>query len=374
VAGERRLGDHQFSARVALMAVRQVRVGIFNSGVTVTIAGPRNLITDVPGILVGQAEDRTAVTGTTVVVAEAPAVAAVDVRGGAPGTRETELLASDALVDRVDAVVLSGGSAFGLDAAGGVMEWLAAAGRGFAIGATPRTPEIRVPIVPAAILFDLGFPGRSAWAGPPPHRALGRRAAASAGKDFALGNAGAGLGARAGALKGGIGSASFVLSGGAVVGALVAVNSWGSAVRPDCGRYWAAELALPGEIDRQPPLPEGPLDPEDFSGCKNGAPLANTTIAVVATDAALDKPGCRRLAVMAQDGLARAIRPIHTPYDGDSVFALATGAGAPAGPAALLRLGHAAADCLARAVMRALGAAEPLNGVASWRQRWGAGG
>lgn len=336
--------------------------------------GPRNLITDVPGILVGQAEDPSCITGTTVVLAQAPAVAAVDVRGGAPGTRDTELLAADALVDRVDAVVLSGGSAFGLDAAGGVMEWLAAAGRGFAVGSTLRTPEIRVPIVPAAILFDLGFPGRAAWTGPPPHRDLGRRAVSSAAKDFGLGNAGAGLGARAGSLKGGIGSASLALTDGAMVGAIVAVNSWGSAVRPDCGRFWAAGLALPGEIDPQPPLPEAPLDPEDFSGCKNATIAANTTIALVATDAALDKPGCRRLAVMAQDGLARAIRPIHTPYDGDSVFALATGAGAPAGPAALLRLGHAAADCLARAVMRALAAAGPLNGVASWRQRWSGAG
>jgi L-aminopeptidase/D-esterase-like protein len=335
-------------------------------------AGARNLITDVPGILVGQTEDRVGITGTTVVLAEQPAVASVDVRGGAPGTRETELLAGDALVDRIDAIVLSGGSAFGLDAAGGVMEWLAAAGRGFRVGSTLRTPQIRVPIVPAAILFDLAFPGRAAWTGEPPYRDLGRRAAAAAAQDFALGNAGAGLGARSGSLKGGIGSASLVLAGGAVVGAVVAVNSWGSAVRPDCGRFWAAELALAGELGPQPVVPDGPLDPEDFSQCGAAAPGANTTIAVVATDAALDKPGCRRFAVMAQDGLARAIRPIHTPYDGDSVFAMATGTGPPVEAGALLRLGSAAADCLARAVMRALTAAEPRSGVPSWRQRWGA--
>ena len=143
-------------------------------------AGARNLITDVPGILVGQAEDPADYTGTTVVLAERPAVAAVDVRGGAPGTRETELLGSEALVDRVDAVVLSGGSAFGLDAAAGVMEWLAAQGRGFAVG------SLRVPIVPAAILFDLAFPGRRRWRGEPRYRALGRRAAAAAAADFAL--------------------------------------------------------------------------------------------------------------------------------------------------------------------------------------------
>ncbi len=334
-------------------------------------AGSRNLITDVPGILVGQAEDRAGITGTTVVLAEQPAVASVDVRGGAPGTRETELLAADTLVDRIDAVVLSGGSVFGLDAAGGVVEWLATAGRGFRVGSAARLPEIRVPIVPAAILFDLPFPGRRMWTGEPPYRGLGHRAVAAAAKDFALGNAGAGLGARAGRLKGGVGSASLVLAGGATVGAIVAVNSWGATVRPDCGRFWAAELALSGEIDPQPAVPDGAFDPEDFSQTRTAVAGGATTIAVVGTDATLDKPGCRRLAIMAQDGLARAIRPIHTPFDGDSVFALATGTGPRAEAEALLRLGSAAADCLARAVMRALTAAGPLNGVPSWRQLWG---
>src|SRR6266849_1994264 len=327
--------------------------------------GPRNLITDVPGILVGQAEDAGAISGTSVVLAEAPAVASVDVRGGAPGSRETELLAPGTLVDRVDAIVLSGGSAFGLDAAAGVMDWLLEAGRGFAVGSA------KVPIVPAAILFDLAFPGRQVWTGEPPYRALGRRAVATAAKDFALGNAGAGLGATAGRLKGGLGSASLALGGGAIVGAIVAVNSWGAVVRPDCGRLWAADLALVGEIPPQPSAPDAALDPEDFSQCGSADPGANTTIAVVATDAALDKGGCRRLAIMAQDGLARAIRPGHTPFDGDTVFALATGTGEPVEPAVLTRLGSAAADCLARAVMRAMLAAEPLGGVPSWRQLWG---
>jgi L-aminopeptidase/D-esterase-like protein len=327
-------------------------------------AGPRNSITDVPGILVGQAEDLALVSGTTVVIAEAPAVASVDVRGGAPGSRETELLAPGTLVERVDAVVLSGGSAFGLDAAAGVMDWLAEAGRGFTVG------SMIVPIVPAAILFDLGFPGRRAWIGEPPYRGLGRQAVAAAAGDFVLGNAGAGLGARAGRLKGGIGSASLALGSGPMVGAIVAVNSWGAVVRPDCGRFWAADLALAGEIDRQPAIPDAALDSEDFSECGAAVPGANTTIAVVATDAALDKGRCRRLAIMAQDGLARAIRPVHRPFDGDIVFALATGAGLPIEPAALARLGSAVADCLARAVMRAVLAAEPLGGVPSWRQLW----
>src|SRR5205823_4341035 len=309
--------------------------------------GPRNLITDVPGLLVGQAEDALAITGTTVVFCEKPAAASVDVRGGAPGSRETELLDPAALVERVDAIVLSGGSAFGLDAAGGDLDGLAALGRGFVVR------DVRVPIVPAAILFDLAFPGRQPWTSEPPYRALGRLALERAAKDFALGNSGAGRGAKAGRLKGGIGSASLQLANGAMVGALVAVNSWGSAVRPDCGRFWAAELALPGEAEPQPEIPAALLDPEDFSAC--AAPLigANTTIAVVATDAPLGKAGCRRLAIMAQDGLAQAIRPAHTPFDGDTVFALSTGSGAPVAPDALARLGSAAAWCLARAVMRA---------------------
>jgi L-aminopeptidase/D-esterase-like protein len=328
-------------------------------------AGAHNSITDVPGVLVGQAEDVTGISGTTVVLAETPAVASVDVRGGAPGSRETELLAQGTLVERIDAIVLSGGSAFGLDAAAGVMDWLAETGRGFAVGA------IRVPIVPAAILFDLGFPGRRTWTGEPPYRTLGRRAVMTAAKDFTLGNAGAGLGATAGRLKGGVGSASLVLAGGLTVGAIVAVNCWGTVVRRDCGRLWAADLALAGEIDQQPESPDVAADPEDFSQCGATIPGANTTIAAVATDAALDKSGCRRLAIMAQDGLARAIRPVHTPFDGDTVFSLSTGAGPPVEPATLTRLGGAAADCLARAVMRAVLAASPLGGIPSWRQRWG---
>jgi len=328
--------------------------------------GPRNLITDVPGLLVGQAEDKDAITGATVLIAERPAVAAVDVRGGAPGSRETELLDPATLVERVDAVVLAGGSAFGLDAPAGVMDWLAENGRGFEVRG------IRVPIVPAAIIFDLAFPGRRHWTGMPPHRALGRAAAEKAGARFALGNAGAGLGAKAGRLKGGIGSASLRLSTGETVGALVVVNSWGAAVRPDCGRLWAVEFALAGEIPPQPPIPDAPLDPEDYSACAGPVAGANTTIAVVATDAPLSRNGCRRFAIMAQDGLARAIRPAHTPFDGDTVFALSTGEGPPAEPEWQARLGTAAADCLARAIMRALIAAEPLGGLPSWRTRWGA--
>jgi L-aminopeptidase/D-esterase-like protein len=332
-------------------------------------SGPRNLITDVPGILVGQTEDHDAITGTTIVLAEAPAMAAVDVRGGAPGSRETELLRPGTLVERVDAIVLSGGSAFGLDAGSGAMDWLAEHGRGFVVG------KARVPIVPAAILFDLNFPGRTHWAAEPPYRRLGREAVAKAAQDFALGNTGAGLGAKAGRLKGGLGSASLRLGDGTpgtfTVGAIVAVNCCGSTVRPDCGRFWAAELALPGEIPPQPAIPDAPLDLDDFSACGDGLIGANTTIAIVATDAPLDKNACQRFAMMAQDGLTRTIRPAHTPFDGDTVFALSTGGGTSVTPERLTRLGNAAADCLSRAIMRAIIAAEPLGGYPSWRERYG---
>jgi L-aminopeptidase/D-esterase-like protein len=247
------------------------------------------------------------------------------------------------------------------------MDFLAAQGRGFAVGAA------LVPIVPAAILFDLNFPGRRHWNGEPPHRRLGRDAVARAGHDFVLGNAGAGLGAKAGRLKGGVGSASLVLDGIGTVGAIVAVNCCGATVRPDCGRFWAGDLTLPGEIPAQPAIPDAPLDLDDFSACGDGLVGANTTIATIATDAALDKSGCLRLAIMAQDGLTRAIRPAHTPLDGDTVFALSTGKGTTADPARLTRLGNAAADCLARAIMRAVVAAAPLGGLPNWRQKWGGG-
>ncbi|HEV2336704.1 MAG TPA: P1 family peptidase, partial [Stellaceae bacterium] len=242
---------------------------------------------------------------------------------------------------------------------------LVTSGRGFAVR------DVLVPIVPAAILFDLGFPGRAAWSGEPPYRRLGREALARAGRDFRLGNMGAGTGAKAGRLKGGIGSASLRVGDHTMVGALVAVNCWGSVVRPDCGRLWAAEQALAGEIAPQPAPPAGFLDPTDFSACAALEPGANTTIGVVATDAPLDRNGCRRLAIMAQDGLAQAIRPAHTPFDGDTVFALATGEEGEVDPAMLARLGSAAAGCLARAIMRAIIEAAPLGGLPNWQERWG---
>ncbi|WP_308238068.1 P1 family peptidase [Phenylobacterium sp. J367] len=202
--------------------------------------GARNLITDVPGLKVGQAEDVRVRTGVTVILPDERAVCAVDVRGGAPGTRETDALAPENLVDAVDAVVLSGGSSYGLAAADGVVAWLGARGRGYGLSPDPAVPPS--PVVPAAILFDMANGGDKAWGESPPHRALGRAAVAAAAEDFALGTAGAGYGAMAGALKGGVGSASIVSHDGYTVGALAAVNSFGSAVAPGGRTFWAAPL------------------------------------------------------------------------------------------------------------------------------------
>lgn len=327
--------------------------------------GPRNLITDVDGILVGNAEDQRVRSGATVVLPEVRAVTAVDVRGGAPGTRETDALDAACLVEAVDAVVLSGGSAFGLDAAQGVMLHLAAMGRGFAVAGH------RIPIVPAAILFDLANGGDKGWGELPPYRDLGAAAAEAAGTQFRLGNAGAGLGAKAGTLKGGLGSVSAILPGGIQVGALAAVNPLGSVVMPDGVTFWAWALEQEDELGGQPP-PRAPasLEPDlPFGALATAA--ANTTIAVVATNAMLSRPEAGRLAIMAQDGFARAIRPSHTPFDGDTVFAIATGTMPlpEPRPVNLAVLGSVAADCIARAVARGIYEAASLGEIESYRDR-----
>ena len=334
--------------------------------------GPRNLITDVPGIRVGNAEHAGHLTGVTIVLPDRAAVAAVDVRGGGPGTRETDALQPSALVERVDAVALSGGSAFGLEAASGAASWLAARGRGFQVG------EARVPIVPAAILFDLLHKGPKDWGpkdwGPmPPYRDLGMAACDAAELDFALGNAGAGLGATAGALKGGLGSASAMDDNGPgddglIVGALAAANPAGSVVMPGQSTLWAWMLEQNGELGGQR-APNGPvsLEPDLPDVLQAGA---NTTLVVVAVGEPLTRPQAQRVAIMAQDGIARAVRPAHTPYDGDTVFVLSTGDGHPPGPAMVARIGSIAADCVARAIARGVYEAEPAGGLPSWRERY----
>jgi L-aminopeptidase/D-esterase-like protein len=339
--------------------------------------GPRNLITDVPGLAVGQAHDARARTGVTVILPDRPAVCACDVRGGGPGTRETDALAADTLVEAVDAVVLCGGSVYGLAAADGVCAWLGAHGRGYSLGLEPppgaASPVPPSPIVPAAILYDLANGGDKAWGEAPPYRNLGRAAAAAAADDFALGTAGAGYGASAGKLKGGVGSASIVLEDGFTVGALAAVNSFGSVIAPGGRAFWAAPFELAGEFGGLGP-PRGPAAPDDWAGAKASpaeGERRNTTIACIALDAALTPAQARRVAMMAQDGLARAIRPVHAPFDGDVVFVLATGRQPLADPAVfnLARLGAAAADVLARATARGVFEATAAweGGPPAWR-------
>jgi L-aminopeptidase/D-esterase-like protein len=337
--------------------------------------GPRNLITDVDGILVGNEEDHRLRSGVSVIVCETPAVASVDVRGGAPGTRETDLLDPSCRVDRIDAICLSGGSAFGLSAADGVMRWMRERGKGVAIA------DIVVPIVPTAILFDLLNGGDKKWDWPP-YPDLAYRATGKATRDFALGNVGAGLGAKAGNLKGGLGSASAVdPATGIQVGAIVAVNARGYTTMGDMPQFWAWALEQDGEFGGLLPPSRGlglPVshnrkDPAyDPADAARKDPRANTTIAVVATNARLDKASAQRVAMMAQDGLARAIRPVHTPQDGDTVFAIATGKRDLGSDAlALAELGTLAADCLARAVARGVFQAQTLGAAISWKDTFG---
>ena len=318
--------------------------------------GPRNLITDVEGLRVGNASDPALKSGTTVLTAERPFTAAVHVMGGAPGTRETDLLAPGRLVQKADALVLSGGSAFGLDAASGVADAMAAAGRGFAVGA------VRVPIVPAAILFDLLNGGDKDWR-ENPYRRLGREALGRAAPVFELGTAGAGAGATTANLKGGLGSASLKLEDGITVGAIAAANPVGSVVVPRTRKFWAAAFAIGNELG-EAGLPDRPPPVEATFLGKHGAmtPAANTTIGIVATNADLSRSQAQRMAIAAHDGLARAVVPAHTPFDGDLVFAAAGGGRAPAGDGELLAICHAASICFARAIARGVRHATPEPG------------
>jgi len=330
--------------------------------------GAKNLITDVSGLYVGNAQDDQLKSGSTVLVGDSPFRASVHVMGGAPGTRETDLLAPDKTVDAVDALVLSGGSAFGLDACSGVTDGLRNAKRGFAIG------NVTVPIVPGAIIFDLINGGEKNW-GTNPYRDLGRRAFDSAGQDFAIGSVGAGTGALAAMQKGGLGSASLVLDDGTTVGALVAANPLGSVTTPSDQHFWAAPFELNNEFGGRGVDPRSGLlsMPESRKLAAMGEVVAsqtNTTIAIVATDAPLSKPQCHRLAVAAHDGMARAIVPSHTPLDGDLVFGVSTDLNRDPVSADQMRdLGGAAAHCLSRAIARAIHAAIPKEGdiLPCWR-------
>jgi D-aminopeptidase len=327
----------------------------------------RNLITDVAGIKVGSAHDPVLASGVTALIFDAPATASLSIAGGGPGLRDAALLEPEMTVQQIDALVLSGGSAYGLDSMGGVQSFLREKGRGLDVAGQ------LVPLAPGAILFDLTNGGDKNFWSEPKYWRLGREAAQAAAEDFLLGTNGAGYGATLADLKGGLGSASIVTEDGFTVGALVAVNAVGQATIGDTRHFWAAPYERDGEFGAAG-WPEA-FSPEHLALKSKGEAPQNTTIAIVATDAALTKPQAKRMAIMAQDGVARALRPIHAAQDGDVVFAAATGASSrDADIFSLTRIGAAAADCLARAIARAVYEATPLpfEGAApSWRRKFG---
>ena len=315
--------------------------------------GAKNAITDVAGLKVGNAEDHAVRTGVTAIVCDQPAVCAAAIAGGGPGTRETDLLSAGTLVEAVDAIVLSGGSSYGLAAADGVAAALGADGRGYGLTDAPGVPKS--PIVPSAILYDLANGGNKDWGREPPYRALGMAAYTSASETFALGNAGAGLGAKAGNQPGGLGSSS-IHAVDITVGAIAAVNCFGSAIMPGTDAFWAWPFEEAGEFGGARPLGHFSTSADDVRGTKlDPQPGENTTIACIATDAALTPYQAQRVADMALSGFSRAIRPVFTPFDGDAVFILSTGKGRDlrSMPAFILsQLGEYAASTLARAIAR----------------------
>jgi len=329
-----------------------------------------NLLTDIAGVRVGHADDAALASGVTAIVFDAPAVASIDVRGGGPGTREESVLDLEGTVEAIDAITLSGGSALGLDAAGGVQAWLAEQGRGL------RIRDALIPIVPGAICFDLLNGGNKKWGRFPPYRDLGYAAARAAATDFALGSVGAGLGATTANFKGGLGSASARTDGGVTVAALAVVNAVGSVTVGDGPWFWAAPFEAGNEFGGRG-LPSS-FTPDMLKARLKGGPEAkaaeNTTLVVVVTDAVLTKPQARRLAMIAQTGMARAIYPVHAPLDGDVVFAAATGQ-KPIDPLfGLTELGMVAANTVARAIARGVHAANALpflGALPAWSDRFG---
>ena len=327
------------------------------------MSGPLNLLTDIEGVAVGHATDLDLGSGVTAVIFDRPAVASGSVLGGAPGGRETTLLDPSMTVEAVDAFVLSGGSAFGLDAAGGVQSGLREINRGFAVG------TVRVPIVPQAILMDLLNGGAKDWGLHSPYRDLGYQAFLSAQPGrFELGTVGAGTGATTATVKGGIGSASAVTASGHTVAALMAVNAMGSATIGEGPHFWAAPFEQDGEFG-------GLGMPKDFDTTMHlkGVTITATTIGVVVTDAILTKSQTHRLSIAGHDGLARAVMPAHLPFDGDTIFSAATGARPVANPAVLMEIFHLAALVTARAVARGVfeATALPYAGAQpAWRDHF----
>jgi D-aminopeptidase len=329
----------------------------------------KNLLTDIDGVRVGHAEDTTVASGVTAIIFEEPVVASADVRGGGPGIRDGALLELPNTVDRVDAIALSGGSAFGLEAGGGIQAWLAEHGRGFPVG------DALIPIVPGAVMFDMLNGGNKKWGRFPPYRDLGYAAAANASTTFALGSVGAGLGATTANFKGGLGSASAVTPDGVKVAAIASVNAVGTANVGNGPWFWAAPFEVNNEFGGRglPPA----FSPDMLAMRLKGAPtttaIESTTLAVVVTDAILTKPQAKRLAMIAQTGFARAIYPVHAPLDGDVVFAAATGV-KPIDPLiGLTELGAIAANVVARAIARGVYEAKALpfaGALPAWKQKF----
>jgi L-aminopeptidase/D-esterase-like protein len=331
----------------------------------------KNLLTDIAGVRVGHADDAALASGVTAVIFDSPAVAAIDVRGGGPGTREGALLDLANTVERIDAIALAGGSAFGLEAGGGVQAWLAELGRGFAVrGAV-------IPIVPGAIMFDLLNGGDKAWGRFAPYRDLGYSAAKAADANFALGSVGAGLGATTANFKGGLGSASAMMPGGVKVAALAVVNAVGSVTIGDGPWFWAAPFEINSEYGGRglPPSFTPEMLTMRIKGGAAATSVENTTLAVVVTDAVLTKSQAKRLAMIAQTGFARAIYPVHAPLDGDVLFAAATGKKTIDPLVGLTELGMTAANVVARAIARGVFAATALpfaDALPAWKDRFGA--
>jgi L-aminopeptidase/D-esterase-like protein len=329
-----------------------------------------NTLTDIDGVRVGHADDRKLASGVTAVIFDQPAVAAMDVRGGGPGTREGALLDVANTVERIDAIALAGGSAFGLDAAGGLQSSLAAQGRGFNVrGAI-------IPIVPGAIIFDMLNGGDKNWGRFSPYRELGFAAAEAASRDFALGSVGAGLGATTSTLKGGVGAASAITRDGVKIAALAVVNAAGGVTMGDGPHFWAAAFEENDEFGGKgfPPSVTPQMRIPRFKGAPQPSPIENTTLAVVVTDAVLTKTQAKRLAVMAQAGFAQAIWPVHAPLDGDVVFAAATGVKAIDPLLGLAELGAIATAVTARAIARGVFEATALpfaGALPSWKDRFG---
>ena len=327
--------------------------------------GKKNLITDVDGILVGNAHNKEVATGCTVITPIEGSLASADVRGGAPGTREVGALNPYNLIDSVDSIVLSGGSTWGLEAASSVANSIGGEGRGY----RPSSKSKNVPMVPAAILYDLANGGDKEWLKNPPYSSLGLEAVSNLSDKIELGNFGAGYGSQAGSLKGGLGSASFVSNDGIQVGGLFAVNSYGSAVNNETGQFWAAIDETENEFGGMGVPTFAPNDVLSGTAARETLPGQNTTIGVIATNVKLDSKAAKRIAIMAHSGMSRAIRPIHSPVDGDVIFVISTGTlNKELSLNDINTIGELGARVCSRSIARGIYEADSILGIKSWRE------